>query len=540
MSSIDYEVEEDEDDLFEDATEGDDAPETGTASEQPADDAPEDDIQMADAASGDEDGEAATEENGTSHKADIDEEQQNGNGNGTAFVDSSLDAASFKAKYPQEPSQEAKEAATFDIVPFGALLHGGPVYCMDFSWGLKWLFTGGQDGYIRKYNFLDTINGKTLLTAAQRHPFVDSITKAGVIQSYWENEVPFREEDKPKTGADGMYEPKLSPVYSLAVQSEAVWLLAGLENGGITLQTVRHGEGQIQAYLDKHESAVSCIKLSTDERSAVSGSWDKTIVEWDLDTGRAARSYVGSRGQISSLDWQPVGGALIPESMNKQAAGSGDDDDEEMGSLFGSDDEDGEGIKPKKEPGQEANGDASSPSHPAEPAGRIETSTTTFLSSGFDGTILVWDRRQRESAGRLSVPSGTPPWCTSACWSTDGNMIYAGRRNASVDEYDIRAALHKPSRTLKFPAVSGAVSCVAALPTGRHLMCGSHDNVRMYNLQSKSKVPFTIIPGHHGGVISSMYVDPSCHFFLTASGNRGWQGNSTDVALVYEMYPQKK
>jgi preprotein translocase subunit Sec61beta len=29
-----------------------------------------------------------------------------------------------------------------------------------------------------------------MLTVAQRHPFVDSVTKAGVLMSYWENEEP--------------------------------------------------------------------------------------------------------------------------------------------------------------------------------------------------------------------------------------------------------------------------------------------------------------------------------------------------------------
>lgn len=32
-----------------------------------------------------------------------------------------------------------------------------------------------------------------------------------------------------KLGKDGLYEPKVSPVYSLVTQSEALWLLAGLE-----------------------------------------------------------------------------------------------------------------------------------------------------------------------------------------------------------------------------------------------------------------------------------------------------------------------
>ena len=116
-----------------------------------------------------------------------------------------------------------------------------------------------------------------------------------------------------------------------------------------------------------------------------------------------------------------------------------------------------------------------------------------------------------------------------------------GRRNSTVDEFDIRASLSSSARTFKFPSVSGPVSTVTALPSGRHLLCGSHDNVRLYDLQqspTNKLVPFYIIPGHHGGVLSQIYVDPSCQYMVTASGGRGWQEGSTDVVLIYEITPQ--
>ena len=56
---------------------------------------------------------------------------------------------------------------------------------------------------------VDTDNGKLVLTVAQRHPFVDSVTKAGVLLSYWENE--------DSTGSDAP-----SPVYSLAVHHQSL------------------------------------------------------------------------------------------------------------------------------------------------------------------------------------------------------------------------------------------------------------------------------------------------------------------------------
>lgn len=447
----------------------------------------------------------------------------------------------FKHRYPIEPSKEALTASSYDIVPYVACLHSSPVYTVGFSWGLRWMFTGGADGFIRRYNFFESVNNKLPLTVAQRHPFVDSVTKSGVIASYWENEQPTLEADAKIK--DGMYEPKVSPVYSLAVQSEALWLLAGLESGGITLQTVRHNEGQIQAYMHRHKSAVSVLKLDDDETRFLSGSWDKNIFEWDLNTGKVDREFIGSSGQIASIEWQPVGGSLIssklrderPKGVKDEPAD--EDDRKSMGSLFGDSDEEQEAKDNTMNEDEDTSGQGKSPEK--EQAGFNRTSQSVFLSAAIDGTVDIWDRRMQTKAGHLYVPEGVPPWCTSACWSTDGNMIYIGRRNSTVDEFDIRSSLVTNSRRFKFPSVSGAVSTVATMPSGRHLLCGSHDNVRLYDLKatSSAKTPFYIVPGHHGGVLSNIYVDPSCQYLVTASGSRGWQGNSTDVALIYDINP---
>ena len=82
---------------------------------------------------------------------------------------------------------EAVTAPVYDIVPTIAAPHSTSINSVTATPDLRWVFTGGHDGYIRKFNFLETANGKSALTVAQRHPFVDSVTKAGVLVSYWEN-----------------------------------------------------------------------------------------------------------------------------------------------------------------------------------------------------------------------------------------------------------------------------------------------------------------------------------------------------------------
>ncbi|KAG8752610.1 Transcription factor spt8 [Ceratobasidium sp. 428] len=99
-------------------------------------------------------------------------------------------------------------------------------------------------------------------------------------------------------------------------------------------------------------------------------------------------------------------------------------------------------------------------------------------------------------------------------------------------------------RTLRNPLSSGAVSCVVAFPDGKHLACASQDNIRLWNVSAEAQAeaanrsrvaPFKIIAGHHGGTISQILVDATSRFMITASGNRGWFGESTRTVLVHEM-----
>lgn len=88
---------------------------------------------------------------------------------------------------------EALTAPFYDIVPTIAAPHSTSINAVTATPDLRWVFSGGADGYIRKFNWVETANGKVMLTVAQRHPFVDSVTKAGVLTSYWENEEPHSE-----------------------------------------------------------------------------------------------------------------------------------------------------------------------------------------------------------------------------------------------------------------------------------------------------------------------------------------------------------
>lgn len=603
--------------------------------------------------------------------------------------------------------QEYIDAPLYDIVPTMAAPQATSINAMAITPDLRYWMTGGSDGYIRKYDGMGTINGKQQLTVAQRHPFVDSVQKAGVLMSYWENEEPA----PPNARAEDRV---LSPVYSLAVHSGALWLLSGLESGGINLQSVRHDEGKrIHCLRDGgHTNGVSVLQLAPDEKSVLSGSWDKTVLDWDLNNGQIIRKFEASASQISAIELRPASGAPIPaeasevevksdtffaeskprmnsffsngaangretvggaagndaggadapgspehESLFGSPAGSlfgdndtigggggafGDDDDEFSRAMLQEDSnahgldhsadftmsdagppldiapdapppaQDGTAANHGESHGAVSNSDTmtSGDSHtlpdnsmdasqtipdtqqppqptpsasdqqqpqpqppsqsstiapppPSQPVptttasptmvfsssappphhDQSQTSSSTFLSAAIDGTIRLWDRRVPDPVARINNRRGVPPWCMGACWSPDGNALYAGRRNGTVEEYSIHKATSTwlPERSLKFPAGSGAVSAVRPMPNGRHLVCASHDILRLYDLRENaafkhSKVPFIIIPGPpKAGVIAGLWIDPTSRIMVSIAGTRGWDGTSTEVMIGYEI-----
>ncbi len=383
------------------------------------------------------------------------------------------------------------------------------------------------------------------------------------------------------------------------MQHEGLWLLSGLETGGINLQSVRHDEGKLITCLRKHTSAVSVLNLAQDERSLLSGSWDKSVIEWDLNTGQIKRTFEGSGGQISALEVRPSSSLPVPEasgdvvvasstlstnnsdkprpngvltngidhggnsdlsaieSVNANEAGSptdslfggndadslfGDNEDGETGapsgdnfviddddefsrviangiqeqenvnaegdidmvdapegptaSLTNGDVKDQSASEPEPSGGQAVPPNTSSESavngttqnghtlphaeelppntdaqdDPAGPPAEVPSAAeSTFLAACFDGSLRVWDKRQPKPIARIS-PRNVPPWCMNACWSPDGNYIYAGRRNGTVEEYSLHKGLRGVERSLKLPNGSGPVSTVRAMPNGRHLI----------------------------------------------------------------------
>ncbi|KAI0670356.1 WD40 repeat-like protein [Trametes maxima] len=483
---------------------------------------------------------------------------------------------------------------SFTVEAICAIPHPCATHALASSPCMTHLITGSDDGYIRDYDLFTAVNGKVFLTAPQRQHcgVIEGIMKAGQIRCWWENSLPVMNPD----GSVG--EPSLYPVYSLAMQSDALWSLAGSDQGHVALFTVRHSPGRLCHVMHGHRGPVSSLALQHDEKGFFSAGWDGECLHWDLNTGQIARRFSAHGAQLAVVavrplysnsiqtQWGPGSEFTVPMRGSRDGRtnsfGGGqhsnghlpkqEEDaksDASYDPLFDEPDAtDGDGDGPKFNPfgnsagHQQSNGQnlgrgaiAPKGAPPIlDPATYAAFSPDLLMTAHVDGQIILWDRRVQtpgKGVGRLWMSEKTPPWCMSACWSADGSQIYVGRRNGTVEIYDVRqtgrAASGTPKiwKTLRNPVSSGVVSCVVAFPDGRHLACASTDNIRLWNVaeagepdaygKMKSGVQFKIIPGHHGGFVSQMLVDPAARFLVSASSNRGWHGEHTKTVFVHEV-----
>lgn len=496
---------------------------------------------------------------------------------------------------------------SYTVEAICAIPHPVPTHALASSLCLTHLLTGSHDGYVRDYDLFAAVNGKNFLTAQQRHHcgVIEGTMKAAPIRCWWENPV------RPRPPGASPPETNLAPVYSMAMHSDALWTLTGAEAGHINLFLSRHEPGKLMHTFSGHRNVVSALSIAHDEQSFFSAGWDGVALQWDLNTGQIVRDFVAHGAQLAAIavrpvapvpfDWdsspieeEPKPSTSIvtstndssePSSIVKTEAPTNGDADVSMHSASVGDvdvrseasydplfDDEPDGLFSEVPPVPWAPampGDEWKPPQvpivvqprppptlaPKMPPLLGQGSTPDFspnviMTAAVDGQVVLWDLRVSaagQGVGRLFMHEKTPPWCMSACWSADGGQIYAGRRNGTIDVWDLRQlgragpkGIPRLLKTIRNPISSGVVSCVAAFPDGKHIACASTDNIRLWNAAEAGEssgrgAQFKIIPGHHGGYVSQILVDPCARFLISASSNRGWHGESSKTVFVHEI-----
>ena len=66
-----------------------------------------------------------------------------------------------------------------------------------------------------------------------------------------------------------------------------------------------------------HSGGVTSVAIAPDGRTALSGSWDKTLKLWDLASGKELRTFTGHSGGVTSVAIAPDGRTALSGSRDK-------------------------------------------------------------------------------------------------------------------------------------------------------------------------------------------------------------------------------
>merc|ERR1712050_617887 len=156
-----------------------------------------------------------------------------------------------------------------------------------------------------------------------------------------------------------------------------------------------------------HTEWVSCVRFSPLPQNPVivSSGWDKLVKVWNLSNCKLKRDYHGHTGYLNCVTVSPDGSLC---------ASGGKDGTAKLWDL-GS-----EEAKPLHtlDSGDEINALSFSPNR-------------YWLCAAAGAVIKIWDLEQKIIVEELKPEvmghkEGSPPVCTSLCWSSDGQTLFAG------------------------------------------------------------------------------------------------------------------
>jgi WD40 repeat protein len=230
---------------------------------------------------------------------------------------------------------------------------------------------------------------------------------------------------------------------------------------------------------EEHTEAVEALAWSPDGERLASAGKEGVIQLWEAKTAKPLRKLGGEQGRLFALLFSPDGKSIL-------AGGDGVADGVEMRrrTLVAWDVETGKSVR--EYPGHggrsilgktSGSSDFTTPARAvtalaAEPDGKV------FVSAGVDGTLRRWDLA---SGKTLTNAAGHQDAVTQVAVTPDGRQVITAGLDGTVRVWDAKTG----DEERQFLASKGGVLALALSPDGQTLATGGHDQqVRLWDLKT--------------------------------------------------------
>ena len=271
----------------------------------------------------------------------------------------------------------------------------------------------------------------------------------------------------------------------------------------------------LERTLKGHSNWVDSVAYSPDGQTVASGSNDKTIKLWNVNTGNLLQTFEGHSKWVNSVAYSPDGQTLASGSNDNSvgevlASGSFDDTiklwNVKTGKL----------LQTLEGNSHSVNSVAYSPDGQTLASGGsisyqelIRLKYSPDLASGsYDQSIKLWDVKTGKLLQTLKDDSGS---VKSVAYSPDGQTLASG--SSTIKLWDVKTG--KLLQTLE--GHSSSVKSVAYSPDGQTLASGSWDNtIKLWNVKTGNLLQ--TLEGHSISVNSVAY-SPDGQTLASGSGD---------------------
>lgn len=362
--------------------------------------------------------------------------------------------------------------------PLAAIAAVSDVQCVAATENMRWLFAGGSEGVITKFDFYSTINGGKMHLARSKQCSFCAFD--GVMLSSWQTidhsssttavtttitNTSNAQGEKRRQAGKG--------IHSLYAQKEGVWCLSGSADGHLDLWSCRVDEGARVYRKQIHDGPVSGMQLPASEDVAFSIGFDGNIGCTDLNSGASSTTRTEHKGVLSTMHLAATGG---------------------------------------------------------------DTGLTVI--GGLDGSASIWNCSRSQQTKTLQLCNkASSDLVVDVKWSSvDKNLVYIARRGGSCDEWDIRN-VENPVRVLHAGATVSPRSLHSICTVKDRIILAFSDEICAVTIGDNWRHPHWLyLSGHQGGSISQLCASTDGQFLVAAAGTRGLGGTCVmPQTLVYDI-----